>query len=87
MPPDIEFIIETVLQSQGYVLARICEPTDFSLTTSATLNGISIWPVLQQPRALESESGQPRHDLFAFVLANRSDITKFKPNTSVFLHP
>jgi hypothetical protein len=87
MPPDIEFIIEAVLQSQGYVLARICEPTDFSLTTSATLNGVAIQPVLQQPRALAPKSGQLRHDLFAFVPANRSDIIKFKPNASVFLRP
>lgn len=87
MAPQIEFVIEAILQTQGYVLARICESIDFSLTTSATLNGIPIRPVLQQPRALEERSGQPRHDLFAFVLVNRSDIVKFKPNTSVLLLP
>lgn len=87
MPLEIEFVIEAVLQSQGYVLARICEPADFSLTTAATLNGIPIRPILQQPRALEEASGELRHDVFAFVLVNRSDIINFNPNTSALLRP
>jgi hypothetical protein len=85
-PSEIDFVIEAVLKSKGYVLARICASTDFSLTLSATLGGVPIRPVLQQPRAL-NQSGQPRHDLFAFVLQSSSDIAQFKPNTTVLLRP
>jgi hypothetical protein len=84
MPTEIEFVVETVLKSRGYILARICHPVDFSLTRAATLSGISILPILQQPRALDA-SGCQRTDLFAFVLRNQSDICHFRQNDTLRL--
>jgi hypothetical protein len=84
MSAEIQFVVEGLLKSQGYVLARICEPADFSLTSSATLNNIPILPILQQPRALDA-LGQQRCDIFAFVLRRQSDIRYFKENETVHL--
>jgi hypothetical protein len=86
MSTEIQFVVEAVLKSQGYVLARICEPGDFVLTSTATLKDISILPSVTQPRALDS-SGKPRTDIFAFHPKMQTDISHFKEGETVILRP
>jgi hypothetical protein len=49
---------------------------DFSLTAFSTLGGITVKPIITQPRAVDKE-GRPRFDLFVFFFQRRSDLHRF----------
>jgi hypothetical protein len=85
----VPFEVEEVLAITGrgmVVVARALRTSDFVLGDSSTLAECPIAPVLEQPRAL-TPKGNPRLDLFAFVLRNPDDASRFQPGETVFLRP
>ncbi len=75
-----------IAQHLPVILARILQPQDFVLGTSATLGGCELVQFLEIPRALRAD-GSPRLDLFAFVLVEADDLGRFSPGDIVELLP
>jgi hypothetical protein len=83
----IAFEIESVFTVTGrglVVLARCLEPQSFVTLRYATLGGVPIEPWTDIPRKLEPD-GQPRLDLFAFVLRRPEDRPRLVPGERVLL--
>jgi len=80
------FEVEQILPFQGevYIIARLREPAGFRLEPGCTLGGVTIRPWLTQPRAL-GISGEPRLDVYAFVLADAADAARLSEGTEVEL--
>lgn len=67
-----------------YVFARRLEDKGFCLTPKSRLGGISIQPIVSQPRALKKD-GSIDLDVFAFVLTSATDLPKFLVGSEVLL--
>jgi hypothetical protein len=84
---QIAFEIESVFTVSGrgvVVLARWLGPQSFASLGDATLGGVPIEPRTDIPRKLGLD-GQPRIDLFAFLLRRPEDRTRFVPGERVLL--
>jgi hypothetical protein len=84
---EIAFEVEQTLTVAGHgavVLARPVTDQEFTLGSSATLDGRALRPVLEVPRLIEPDGG-PRLDLFAFTLQDPVDLGHFKPGQQVVL--
>ncbi|MEJ7811726.1 MAG: hypothetical protein WKG32_15040 [Gemmatimonadaceae bacterium] len=68
------------------VLARILEPQRFALGDFATLGGSGVVQMLEIPSALRAD-GSPRVGLFAFALADDSELERFARGDVVELVP
>jgi hypothetical protein len=84
---QIAFEIEsvfTVTDRGVVVLARWLGPQSFASLSGATLGGVPIEPWTDIPRKLGLD-GQPRLDLFAFVLRRPEDRPRLVPGERVLL--
>jgi hypothetical protein len=75
-----------MVRNRAYVFARFLEPRSFSLCGQHYLHGYPIEPWIGQPRVL-SEGGEPRSDLFSFVLRNVEDLSHLRSGQLVELSP
>jgi hypothetical protein len=75
-----------VIRRRAYVFARMLEPRGFSLCGQYYLGGFPIEPWIGRPRAL-SEDGEPRTDLFSFVLRNVENLKALRSGELVELSP
>ena len=75
-----------IAQHLPVILARILQPQDFALGAAATLGGCELVQFLEIPRSMRAD-GSPRLDLFAFVLAEAGDLSRFSPGDVVELLP
>ena len=73
-----------IAQHLPVILARILQPQDLVLGTSATLGGCQLVQFLEIPRSVRAD-GSPRLDLFAFVLVEADDLGRFSPGEIVEL--
>ncbi|MGK0189986.1 MAG: hypothetical protein ACI9R3_005805 [Verrucomicrobiales bacterium] len=76
---SIEAKIEAVVDTgdEIHIVAVISETHNWTITDESTIGGKQIQSWLSQPRALNSE-GQPRHDIFNFMLVNETDKSAFR---------
>jgi len=84
---QIAFEVESVFTVTGrgvVVLARWLGPQSFASLSGATLHGVSIEPWTDIPRQ-QGPDGQPRLDLFAFVLRRPEDRPRFVPGERILL--
>ncbi len=83
---NVKFEIEYIYKGKHpHIIARILTPEqNFYIGKKAYLNQIEIEPYLTMPRAL-NEKGEPRLDLFVFVLISPSDIEYFQDKMIVEL--
>lgn len=86
MDAKTTFVVEHVVGLEGrvYVLVALRAGPDFTLRPGAQLNGVDIESWTDQPRAILPD-GAPRTDLFAFVLKNAEERTRFTAGQVVAL--
>ncbi|MCB1045548.1 MAG: hypothetical protein KDC35_21590 [Acidobacteria bacterium] len=81
-----QFQVEYVMRVQNvgvFVFAHRCDNEEFWINESAKLNGCSITHG-DIPRAFD-ERGNPRLDIWAFLLKNEGDVRNFSVGDVVYL--
>jgi hypothetical protein len=80
----IESIFKLKASNKTCVFAQVIGSNDFKLTEKSTLGNIQIENWLDIPKA-NDEDGNPRTDLFAFLLKENNDKNKLRPGDIVEL--
>ena len=83
---EIENIFKLTNRNKIIVFARLLEPNlgEWRVTDKSKIGGVEIEPFLDMPRALD-KNGNPRLDLFAFILKKTEDKDKFQTGRVVEL--
>lgn len=77
---EVQSIVDGV---RPFLIVRALEPGEVRLTASSLLHGAKV-RAFDLPRAVD-ERGQPRHDLFGFILERREELARFSVGQRVEL--